>query len=89
MPKIQVENLSGNLLRKTSAENCCGKILRKTSAENCCGNTKFMRRIIYNTVELRQTLKSPRLVKLLRQQNCRASKISAPIKIYAEKFGAL
>jgi hypothetical protein len=33
MPKIQAENLGGNLLRKTVAENFCGKLLRKTSAE--------------------------------------------------------
>jgi hypothetical protein len=65
MPKIQAENSSGNLLRKTSAENCCGKLLWKTSAENCCGkllrktsaenffgNTKFMRLIIYDRTKV-------------------------------------
>ncbi len=40
-------------------------------------------------MELRRTLKSLRLVKSLHQQNCRASKISTPIKTYAEKFCAL
>jgi hypothetical protein len=87
MPKIQAENSGGKLLRKTSAENFCGKLLRKTSAENFCGHTKFMRLIIYDRTKA--DVESPRLVKFLRQQNCCASKISAPIKICAEKFGAL
>jgi len=90
MPKIQAENLGGNLLRKTSAENFCGKLLRKTSAENFCGkllgNTKSMRLTINDRTKA--DVESPRLVKSLHQQNCRASKISAPIKTYAEKFCA-
>jgi hypothetical protein len=52
MPKIQAEDLGGNLLRKTLAENFCWKLLRKTAAENFCGNmlrnVKFMRLIIYD-----------------------------------------
>jgi hypothetical protein len=74
MPEIQAENLGGNLLRKTSVENFCGKLLR---------NTKSMRLIIYDRtkadVEISASGKiaaSPELP------------ISAPIKTYAEKFGA-
>jgi hypothetical protein len=70
MPKIQVENSGGNLLRKTSAENCCGKLLRKTSGENFCGNTKFMRLIIYDRtkadVEISASGKISASAKLLR-----------------------
>jgi hypothetical protein len=58
------------------AEICCGKLLPKAFAENFCG------KLLRNT----KSMKSPHLVKLLRQQNCRAIKISAPIKTHAEKF---
>ncbi len=70
MPKIQAENSSGNLLRKTPAENCCGKLLRKIAAENSWGHTKFMRLIIYDRtkadVKISASGKIPAPVKLLR-----------------------
>jgi hypothetical protein len=68
MPKIQAENLGGNLLQKTSAENFCGKLLRKTSAENCSENTKFMRLIIYDRTKADVKISAP-------------GKITAPAKL--------
>ncbi len=90
-----LRKIGAELLRKNAAENFCGKLLRKIAAENFCG--KLLRKTsadIQNscawqyTIELRRTLKSPRLVKFLRQKNYCASKISAPVKIHAEKSGA-
>ncbi len=87
MPKIQAENAGWNLLWKIAAETCCGNLLRKIAAEICCG--KLLQKIaaeIQNscawqyTIELRRTLKSPRLVKFPRLWNYCASKISAPIQ---------
>ncbi len=81
-------NLGGKLRRKTFAENCCGKLLRKTIAENFCG---IQNQCAWQyTIELRRTLKSPRLVKSLRQQNCRAyqnlcGKVLRPLTIWARQ----
>ncbi len=73
--------------RKIAAENCCGKYLRKIAAENLGGHTEFMRLIICNRtmadVEISAPGKVTAPLKFLRL------KIFAPIKIQAEKFGAL
>ena len=85
--KFAAENSCGKLLQKIAAEICCGKFLRKIAAENLGGHTEFMRLVLCDRtmadVEISAPGKITAPLKFLRL------KISAPIKIQAEKFGTL